>query len=464
MGGRTADGAGNELTTPLEYNPGTGTYTPKSATFPDNQTNNIACGVLTESGTPYIYCVGGSAGGATTATGRVFRYNPVADAISTVAAPWPGVGAATDVLPGGFAVFQNKLYIIGGFEINVAMTNQIWEFDPGTTSWRQKSALLPVSRGYVPAATIGSHIYTGGGSDYTGGTLVDAADSFAYDPVADTIAAIPSIPRATGETRALNVGGKMWVLGGGRTTPNPSAEVDIFDPMSSTWSMGFAFNNARRNFPTDTDGTKIWLAGGYDSTGTTPLNITELFGGACATLVTNAVSRKTHNAAGAFDINLPLSGTPGVEGRSGGGTNDFTMVVTFAGNVLVTGSPQAQVLSGVGMIGTGGVANGGTVTVSGNVVTIPLTNVTDQQTINVRLNGVNGAADQVTADITIPMSRLLGDVDGSRSVNSSDIANTKARSGQPITSSNFRSDIDESGSVGTNDVAMVKANAGHGVP
>ena len=31
-----------------------------------------------------------------------------------------------------------------------------------------------------------------------------------------------------------------------------------------------SFTNARRNFPTDTDGaTRIWLAGGYDSTGVT---------------------------------------------------------------------------------------------------------------------------------------------------------------------------------------------------
>ena len=30
------------------------------ATLPDNQMNNMACGVLTVSGTPYIYCVGGS--------------------------------------------------------------------------------------------------------------------------------------------------------------------------------------------------------------------------------------------------------------------------------------------------------------------------------------------------------------------------------------------------------------------
>ena len=89
--------------------------------------------------------------------------------------------------------------------------------------------------------------------------------------MANTIGTIATIPRATGETRALNFNGKMWVMGGGRTAPNPSNEVDVYDPVTNTWAVNTpvpAFATARRNFPTDTDGTcRIWLAGGYDSTG-----------------------------------------------------------------------------------------------------------------------------------------------------------------------------------------------------
>src|SRR6266542_5250867 len=252
MGGRSSDAAGSDFTHPFEYNPATNTWTTKAAAYPDNQVNNMACGVLNDAGTPYVYCVGGSAAGATTSTDRVFRYNPVTDTISPVAAPWPGALAGT-TLPGGFSVYNNKLYILGGFTISpAAPVNTIWEFTPTANTWVQKSAVLPAARAYIPTTTIGNFIYTGGGTDVQGGLLVDTTDSFVYNPVADVIGTIASIPRATGETRALTVNGKMWVMGGGRTAPNPSNEVDVYDPGTNTWSLGPAFMTARRNFPTDT--------------------------------------------------------------------------------------------------------------------------------------------------------------------------------------------------------------------
>jgi len=199
--------------------------------------------------------------------------------IDTVAAPWPGDTEGI-TLPGGFSVFNNKLYIVGGFRINTAMTNQIWEFTPTSNLWVQKSAVLPVARGFIPTVTYFNFIYTAGGSDWNGTTLVDTNDSFRYDPVADLITSVPNMPRATGETRALKFAGgvgrcapAIWVMGGGRTPPNPSNEVDIDCP--DTWTMGPPFVTARRNFPTDTDGGgvnfgtgRVWLAGGYGIDGT----------------------------------------------------------------------------------------------------------------------------------------------------------------------------------------------------
>ncbi len=49
MGGRDVNNV--ELTHPLEYDPGSNMWTTKSATYPDANTNNMACSVLTDSGT-----------------------------------------------------------------------------------------------------------------------------------------------------------------------------------------------------------------------------------------------------------------------------------------------------------------------------------------------------------------------------------------------------------------------------
>ena len=176
-------------------------------------------------------------------------------------------------------------------------------------------------------------------------------------------------------------------------------------------------------------------------------------------IVQSAVSRKAHGSAGSFDIVLPLNGTAGVECRTSGATNDYRLVVTFNANVSVNGNPQAAVTSGIGTIGSGGVSNGGMVILANNVVTIPLTNVTNAQTINVTLFDVNGVT-----NVVIPMSLLTGDVNGNGAVNASDVALTKSRIGQSVNATNFRADVNAGGSINATDVAIVKSHIGTGLP
>ena len=132
IGGRDANNV--ELTNPFEYDPASNSWTTKSATYPDAFTNNMACGVLTESGTPYIYCAGGSNFTTQTTSGRVFRYNPVADSITTVSSNFPPGDAG--ILPGGFTVFNNKLYSLGGFDIpNGVGTRHVRTCRPTAACW-----------------------------------------------------------------------------------------------------------------------------------------------------------------------------------------------------------------------------------------------------------------------------------------------------------------------------------------
>src|SRR5438552_10709772 len=189
MGGRTSDAAGSDFQHVLKYSPISNTWTQMGVTLPDNQMNNMACGVLTLGGTPYIYCVGGSAAGQTTATARVFYYNPATDTVTplTAADNWPGDAAGT-ILPGGFAETGNKMYILGGFNINVASTNQIWQFDPTAAVGAKWTQMVNTPEGvmYAPTCTIGGIVYLAGASDYSGGTVIDTTNSFSFNPGTNT--------------------------------------------------------------------------------------------------------------------------------------------------------------------------------------------------------------------------------------------------------------------------------------
>jgi hypothetical protein len=168
---------------------------------------------------------------------------------------------------------------------------------------------------------------------------------------------------------------------------------------------------------------------------------------------TKAVSRKVHGAAGTFDIDLPLVGSPGIECRSGGGTGgDYQLVVTFYNPVTFT---NAAVTAGTGFV----------VSTSGNgttLVTVNLSGVANAQTINVALFNLNDGVD--TTNLVIPMGVLIGDVNANRVVNASDVAQTKAQVGQPVTTSNFRADVNPNGIINASDVIHVKALSGTFLP
>jgi hypothetical protein len=170
-----------------------------------------------------------------------------------------------------------------------------------------------------------------------------------------------------------------------------------------------------------------------------------------APMAQSALSRKTHGAAGTFDVPLPLSGNVGVECRSGGATNDYQMIINFATTVTVG---SAAVTSGTGSVGS--------FTVSGSQVTVNLTGVTNIQRITVTLFNVNDGTHM--GNVPVSMGVLVGDVNGNAAVNASDVGLTKSQAGQVVSGSNFREDVNANGTISATDVAQVKANVGTSLP
>ncbi len=169
-------------------------------------------------------------------------------------------------------------------------------------------------------------------------------------------------------------------------------------------------------------------------------------------LLTGAVSRKMHGAAGTFDIPLPLTAEPGLECRSSSGNH--TLVFTFD-NTMVSGN--ASVTGGTGSVS-------GSPTFSGNTMTVNLTGVADVQKITVTLTGVTDTTAQVLPDTAVSVNMLIGDTNGNKTVNAGDVAQTKGQSGAAVTGANFRTDVNANGSVNAGDTALVKGSAGHSLP
>ena len=154
---------------------------------------------------------------------------------------------------------------------------------------------------------------------------------------------------------------------------------------------------------------------------------------------------------------MPLTGSLGVECRSGGVSGDYQIVATFAVPVTVTGVTVTPGSGGTGSVAGAPVLNGG-----GNEVTVNLTNVSNAQKITLNLIGVNDGS--TTDNVSIPMGVLVGDTTGNQSVSSTDVSDVKAQSGMTVDASNFRRDVIVNGSINGTDVSAVKANSGTAIP
>ena len=272
--------------------------------------------------------------------------------------------------------------------------------------------------------------------------------------------------------------GSTWTI---VTAANPDSQTTLIDvtcaSASHCWAVGLTFNGTiDQTLIQEWDGTS-WTDVTSPNTSTTQSNI--LNGVTCAspfdcwtvgfsdhgsafqTLAlrytasappnpVSVVSRKTHGTIGSFDIDLPLTGNPGIECRQGQGTNfdEHRVVWTFSAPATV-GSAACDGMPAV-------------TSTSGNDVTVNCSGVPNAKVVNVTLNGVTVGPS--SGNVTIPMAVLVGDTTANGAVNSSDISQTKAQSGQTVTGANFRQDVTVSGSINSADISFVKSRSGSALP
>lgn len=171
--------------------------------------------------------------------------------------------------------------------------------------------------------------------------------------------------------------------------------------------------------------------------------------------LTAAVSRKTHDSVGTFDVNLPLSGTRGVECRSGGANGAYTVVFTFSENLT---GVDGRVVTPCGTVSSANIGP------NANQYTVNLTGVCNAQYVTVTLTGVHGTAGGTTPSTSATMGVLLGDVNADGFVLSGDYTATRQRSGSTVDASNFRYDINADGFILSGDYTTVRQQSGTQLP
>lgn len=332
--------------------------------------------------------------------------------------------------------------IVGpGIDPNNAARNVGMVYDIGSSSAVEVGA-LPDANGAIAFGVSNSGFVTGSSMMNQGSGL-----PFVWSAASGMVAIPLAIGTSQGSGRAVNSAG--WVVGNDSSAfsipflYDGSATYRLQDliPAGTGWDLSM-----------NTSSSALGISDNGVIVGTGLFNgATHAYAMIPAFQLSSAASRKVHAGAGTFDIPLPLSGTPGIECRSGGATNDYTLVFTFTNNVA---SGNASVSAGTGSVS-------GSPVVTGKTMTVNLTGVTDIQTLTVALSSVTDIFSQAITSTAVSVGFLIGDVNANGMVNASDIGLTKSQSGIAVTSANFRADINAGGTVNGSDVSQVKATAGH---
>ncbi|MGH9806090.1 MAG: hypothetical protein ACRD9W_02305, partial [Terriglobia bacterium] len=180
----------------------------------------------------------------------------------------------------------------------------------------------------------------------------------------------------------------------------------------------------------------------------------------------DVLSRKVHGSAGTFDIDLnpDTNGNYNVECRSEGA--GYNVIFTFDPSYTVTGSASGVTVTNGGTVashGSGPNANQYQVVLTGppNAMTHLITlNGVPVHSSTIATNGGNATLNNAVGRLDL----LVGDTTNDRTVNAGDIGQTKAQSGNAVTSSNFREDVTVDGSLNAGDIGLVKSRSGTALP
>src|SRR3984893_8394124 len=162
----------------------------------------------------------------------------------------PAVPIAVSEVSSG--VINGMLYLGGGY------TNATFAYALSTGLWRSDLAPRPILGDHHGAEVINGKLYLFGGLNGGGAS---AGKVQIYDPVTNSWSLGTSAPYAAGSVATALIGGKVYMAGGivGGTTVATAA---VYDPATDTWAPMPSMPVGRNHTAASTDGQKFYLFGG----------------------------------------------------------------------------------------------------------------------------------------------------------------------------------------------------------
>lgn len=166
---------------------------------------------------------------------------------------------------GAAATHGGHLYSVGG-RSDAGPVSDLDRYTVETDTW-VSLADMPTARRGVGAAVVGNALYAIGGSAGTApcsGTPLATVER--YDIDTDTWSTAAPLPSPRSDLAAVAQGGKIYVFGGCLGTTAAIDDVDVYNPVTDTWSTAPADLPTARSsmYGAAAKGNRIYVIGGQN--------------------------------------------------------------------------------------------------------------------------------------------------------------------------------------------------------